>query len=199
MATNYADLNVVLKVYKNGIPNLKENERFVLTGEFRVPKNFEYYVDPDKLSVANDETLDYRLIVQEIDLIQSVYGHPKSKLTAPEGYEFTGEFRIPKFGELCLPNGWRVMKDAQAYKWQLRDAQSPTYRRLILRELPMKKEIRRWMLTETLEKPRLLKTGEFGVTWANMLVQNELGKEAKALMATPLRLEEMKPVKVTVI
>jgi hypothetical protein len=87
------------------------------------------------------------------DPVREVYGKPLAELKAPEGYEFTGEFRAPREGEpvLHVISAMHPRLHVALHDW---DDDDP---RLILR----RRTSRRWVFEETGETRR----AEMGEWW----------------------------------
>jgi hypothetical protein len=81
------------------------------------------------------------------DPVRDVYGKPLEELKAPEGYEFTGEFRAPREGEpvLHVISAMHPRLHVALHDW---DDDDP---RLILR----RRTSRRWVFEETGETRRV--------------------------------------------
>ena len=54
------------------------------------------------VAVRSDGTLR-NLMVNVSEIVEDVYSKPLRELKAPDGYEFTGEFRTPSKGDAWLP------------------------------------------------------------------------------------------------
>ena len=101
------------------------------------------------MTSLKDLTYTYTPPVQTYT-VRAIYGY--DTFTAPEGYKFTGEFRLPIVGEQYLSVGFTV---TTALGPQI------TYNvpRLILAPLPKRK---RWVIEQVEDRPRRLEPGESG-------------------------------------
>lgn len=88
--------------------NAEKIEGFELTGEFRPVKLGEWFLGATGGNYKVMETYEgigkWRLIMRERPTIKSVYGAELADLKPPKGYRFTGEFRIPREGEIYMPD-----------------------------------------------------------------------------------------------
>jgi hypothetical protein len=75
----------------------------------------------------------------EHDEIQKIYGKGTLSLHAPEGYEFTGEFRVPKWGDFMLTDTHNPWKPSGL---SLDVLERHAMKRLILRPVEKKVEVK---------------------------------------------------------
>lgn len=128
----------VREVYGKCVSDITVPEGWELTGKFRPGKECDYWLSNGTVpTVYHWECLTNspRLILRKklTPTIYSVYGKLREELTAPKGYEFTGEFRQIKAGDSAL--------DSQSYGAIHWIENHPELYRLILRALPKRKRV----------------------------------------------------------
>jgi hypothetical protein len=120
-------------MYGKTLAELTAPKGFEFTGEFRPTEVGEWWFVGSYASKATSkDNLNVLILRKKKDPVEEVYGRPLSKLKAPEGFEFTGEFRGFKSGEYTL-NPKFPAAEPHASHWQWDDDK---LNRLILRKLP---------------------------------------------------------------
>jgi hypothetical protein len=141
-------------------------EGWEYSGEFRRVGRGEHFLGsgfyccgPLGRDERNDPTAPSWIILRKKkDPVEEVYGRPFSELKAPEGFEFTGEFRGFKSGEYTL-NPKFPAAEPHASHWQWDDDK---FNRLILRKLPPPPTIASIYGTDDPKVPDgWVRTGEF--------------------------------------
>lgn len=143
----------VKDVYGAPLSDLRAPEGWEFTGEFRPPLRGERFLRIDFVG-AIDTSDDYesnhpRLLLKKAPTVEDIYGEPLHMLTPNDGYEFTGEFRVPVKGDTWLnrypagrysPSKWATPVDSE---------DGP---RLILKKAPTVESVYRGQSMEQLKR-----------------------------------------------
>ena len=100
-------------------------EGFELQGEFRIPKEGDWYLSSGGDPMRFNRQYNPRLILKKKPVLQEV----TLKLAPPEGFRFTGEYKVPETGN------WYVSVLEENKAVQVKEGENLTYSRLILEKV----------------------------------------------------------------